>query len=160
MEEHLVDYATFPTKAQFYMPYWDLCCMIIATVLLHMPYFVTLPCSSLASIHQNSRNTTLKTCIESLGEQCELETQGVNPAATGGLWRWHCLCPKGKVCRVSFCTVSHGAALQLTVAKEANRARTRENRKGCLREANSRLSLTWLQSPVAGNMKGKKRHYF
>lgn len=66
MEEHLVDYATFPTQAQFYMPNWDLCYMIIAAVLLYMPYIVILPCSSLASVQQNSRNITLKTRIKSL----------------------------------------------------------------------------------------------
>ena len=74
------------------------------------------------------------------GGPCELETRGVNPADAGVLWRWHC--PEGKVCHLSFCMVSHGAALHLTVAKEANRVRTCENIKSCLKEVNSRQSLT------------------
>lgn len=47
---------------------------------------------------------------------------------------------RGKVCCSALCTVSHAAALQLTGAEEANRARTCENRRNCLKEENSRQS--------------------
>lgn len=52
------------------------------------------------------------------------------------------VCPKGKVCHLSFCAVSHGAAFQLTVAKEGNRVRKWENTKSCLNQNGSQPLLS------------------